>query len=84
MCQCVVKGICLLTELTDGDGGDLCVHVQHPVAIHVHQVVPPALLIVAEEMNRSNILQTRRQAELNVAIKVICDSSAYLCLEATI
>lgn len=52
---------CNREQLTNGNGGDLCVHVQHSVAVHVHQVVPPALLIVAEEMNRSNILQAKRR-----------------------
>lgn len=58
---CVVTETSLLTELTNGNGGDLCVHIQHSVAVHIHQVVPPALLIVAEEMNRSNILQAKRE-----------------------
>ena len=42
--------------LTNWNGGDLSVDVQHAVAIHIHQVVPPALFIVTEEVDCTNIL----------------------------
>lgn len=35
---------------------DLCVQIQHSVAVSIHQVVSPALLVVTEEINRSHIL----------------------------
>lgn len=43
--------------LTNWDGGDLSVDIQHAVAVHIHQVVSPALLIVTEEVDRTNILE---------------------------
>ena len=42
--------------LTNGDGGDLSVDVKHAVAIHIHQVVPSALIVVTEEVDCTNIL----------------------------
>lgn len=45
-----------LSLLTNWDGGDLSVDIQHAVAVHIHQVVPPALLIVTEEVDCTNIL----------------------------
>lgn len=42
--------------LTNRDGGDLSVEVQHAVSIHIYQVVAPALLIVTEEVDCTNIL----------------------------
>lgn len=45
-----------LLLLTNWDGGDLSVDIQHAVAVHVHQVVPPALLIVTEEVDCTDIL----------------------------
>lgn len=47
-----------LLSLTNRDGGDLGVHVQHAVPVHVHQVVPSALLVVTEEVDRPDILET--------------------------
>lgn len=43
--------------LTNGDGGDLGVEVQHAVAVHVHQVVSPAVIVVAEEIDGAHVLQ---------------------------
>lgn len=43
--------------LTNGDGGDLSVEIQHAVAVHIHQVVPPAFLVVTEEIDRTDILE---------------------------
>lgn len=67
MCVFTCKRICIYafadacdtesTKRTNGDGGDLGVDVQHAVPVHIHQVVPATLVIVAEEMDRPNILQ---------------------------
>lgn len=53
---CTDRIISVMVELTYGHGGDLRVQIQHSVAVSVHQVIPPALLVVAEEINRADIL----------------------------
>lgn len=47
-----------LVLLTNRNGGDLSVDVQHAVAVHVHQVVSSAVFIVTKEVDCTNILQT--------------------------
>lgn len=45
-----------VSALTNGDRGDLRIKVQHPVAIHIDQVIASALFIIAEEMHSFCIL----------------------------
>lgn len=46
--------------LTYGDRGDLGIKIQHPVAIHVHQVIASALFVIAEKVHSFCILGERR------------------------
>lgn len=46
--------------LTYGDRGNLGVKVQHPVAIHIDQVIASALFIIAEKVHRLCILGESR------------------------
>lgn len=48
-----------VSALTNGDRGDLRIKVQHPVAIHIDQVIASALFIIAEEMHSFCILGER-------------------------
>lgn len=48
-----------VSALTNGDGGDLRIKIQHPVAIHIDQVIASALFIIAEEMHSICILGER-------------------------
>lgn len=41
---------------TNGDGSNLSVDIQHAIAVNVHQVVPSALFIITEEVQRLDIL----------------------------
>lgn len=53
-----------ITGRTQRKRGDLCVQIQHPVPISIHQVVSPALLVVTEEINCTHVLwneETRRE-----------------------
>lgn len=45
--------------LTNGNGGDLSVDVQHAVAVHVHQIVSSALLVVTEEVDGTDVLEEK-------------------------
>ena len=49
-----------LPALTYGDRGDLGIKIQHPVAIHVHQVIASALFVIAEKVHSFCILGERR------------------------
>ena len=53
--MCLFCYRCILI-LTNRDGGDLSVDIKHAVAVHIHQIVPPALLVVTEEVDCTNIL----------------------------
>lgn len=46
--------------LTYGDRGNLGVQVQHPVAVHIDQVIASALLIIAEKVHSFCILGESR------------------------
>lgn len=46
----------MLTLLTNRNGGDLGVDVQHAVPVHVHQVVSSAFIVVTEEVDGTDVL----------------------------
>lgn len=48
------------SALTYGDRGDLGVKVQHPVPIHVNQVIASALFIIAEKVHSLCVLGESR------------------------
>lgn len=50
------RGVRNITGHTQRNRGDLCIQIQHPVAISIHQVVSPALLIITEEINCTHVL----------------------------
>lgn len=54
---------------TYGDGWNLRVEIQHAIAIHIHEVVPSALFVVAEEVHSFGILKEKsnKQWKLYVA-----------------
>lgn len=43
--------------LTNWDGWDLSVEVQHAVVVHIHQVIAPTLFIVTKEVDGTHILK---------------------------
>lgn len=49
--------------LTNGDRGDLGIQVQHSVAIHVDQVIAPALFVIAEKVHGFCVLHGERQIQ---------------------
>lgn len=51
-----MQNVLLMWLLTNWDGRDLSVDIQHAVIVYIHQVVPSALLIVTEEVDRTNVL----------------------------
>lgn len=51
------KKQCKVLLLTNWDGGDLSVEVQHAVVVYIYQVITPTLFIVTKEVDGPHVLK---------------------------